>query len=193
MGRNGVATGRLKHRTPGSDYRGERPRTRSPHVTTKDTGMKSPIWPAPDGREERRAHPRIPAAAVPYLQARVAGGPQVRLLDLSKRGVHLETTMHMRPGRTVIIRFLSGDAAMAMTSAVVRSSVAVLEATGEVTYHTALAFTDELTLCSAEFDEAATGDTTFLRPPAPPTEEAYMMIVMDGRIGTASVDGSEAR
>jgi hypothetical protein len=163
-------------------------------VTAKDTGMKSPTWLGPDGRDERRAHPRIPAAAVPYLQARIAGGPQVRLLDLSKRGVHLETTMHMRPGRTVIIRFLSGDASMTMTSAVVRSSVAVLEASGEVTYHTALAFTDELTLCSAEFDEAAVGEASVPQFPALAGDEDYMMIVMDGRMGAPSgVDASEVR
>ena len=186
--------GRLKHRTPGPDYRGERPRPRSPHVTAKDTGMKSPTRPALDGRGERRAHPRIPAAAVPYLQARLAGGAQVRLLDISKRGVHVETTMHMRPGRMVIIRFLSGDAAMSLTSAVVRSSVAVLEASGEVTYHTALAFTDELTLCSAEFDEAAACHAGPIVQPAAAGEDDYMMIVMDSRVGISSgVDVGGAR
>lgn len=139
---------------------------------------------------ERRAYPRIPASAVPYLTARVGGGPPVRLIDLSKRGVQIETTMHMRAGSTVTIRFVSGERSVVLTGAVVRSTVAVLESAGGVTYHTALAFTEELTLCDEEF-EAARG------LPAPgftPDERAddYTMIVMDGRTSTAHRAGAPA-
>jgi hypothetical protein len=135
---------------------------------------------------ERRAHPRIPAAAVPHLTARVAGGPPARLIDLSKRGVQIETTMYMCPGSTIAMRFVSGDASVTLTGAVVRSTVAVLESQGEVTYHSALAFTDELTLCGEDLEAAA-------RTPAAPARAArsgqafsgdYTMIVMDGRTST---------
>ena len=153
----------------------------APQGVSKDTGMTSETRPSPDVRPDRRAHPRIAASAVPYLQARVTGAPHVSIIDLSKRGVHIATTMHMRPGRTVIIRFLSGDASMTMTSAVVRSSVAVLEASGDVTYHTALAFTDELTLCSAEFDEAQETMTVAGADPVAGPDD-YTMIVLDSRI-----------
>ncbi|HTV00889.1 MAG TPA: hypothetical protein VMF13_10140 [Luteitalea sp.] len=146
--------------------------------------MTSQKRPSPDIRPERRAHPRISVEAVPYLQARITGAPRVSIIDLSKRGVHIATTMHMRPGRTVIIRFLSGDASMSMTSAVVRSSVAVLEASGDVTYHTALAFTDELTLCSAEFGDAqaSLAGEPGVTPVAGPDD--YTMLVLDSRIDT---------
>jgi PilZ domain len=133
---------------------------------------------------ERRAHPRIPAAAVPHLTARVAGGPPARLIDLSKRGVQIETTMYMCPGSTVAMRFLSGDASVTLTGAVVRSTVALLESRGEVTYHSALAFTDELILGGEDLEAAA---AAALAPPAH-TGQAdsgdYTMIVMDGRMGT---------
>jgi len=133
---------------------------------------------------ERRAHPRIPAAAVPHLTARVAGGPPARLIDLSKRGVQIETTMYMCPGSTVAMRFLSGDASVTLTGAVVRSTVALLESRGEVTYHSALAFTDELTLGGEDLEAAAAAT---LAPPARTGQAVsgdYTMIVMDGRMGT---------
>jgi hypothetical protein len=133
----------------------------------------------------RRTSPRIPAAAVPYLTARVAGGPSVQLMNLSKRGVELATSMYLRPGCTVAVRFLSGDATATLTGAVVRSTVRVLESGSGVTYHTALAFTDELTLCGEEFEAAAAaagkGDSSTL---AYEVTDDYTMIVMDGRTGT---------
>ena len=142
---------------------------------------------APYHGPERRRAPRIPAAAVPYLTAHLAGGPPVRLVDLAKRGVQIETTVPFEPGRTVSIRFVTGDASMTMTGAVVRSTVEVRERNGRVTYHTALAFTDELTLCGDEL--AAAEAAVPSAPPVPPVERAgddYTMIVMDGRTGERS-------
>ena len=134
---------------------------------------------------ERRAHPRIPASAVPYLTARVAGGPIVRLIDLSKRGVQVETTLMMRPGSTVAIRFVSGDASATLTGAVVRSTVAVLPHRGEVTYHSALAFNDELTLCGEELDAAAAISRPEASQARDQADDDYTMIVMDGRLGAS--------
>ncbi len=135
---------------------------------------------------ERRAHPRIPAAAVPHLRASVAGGPPVRLIDLSKRGVLIETTLRLRPGGTVTVRFLSGDASVTLTGGVVRSTVAMFESRGEVTYHSALAFTEELTLCDDEFGvaEQELGASEPEWPAAQASSNDYTMIVMDGRTGT---------
>jgi hypothetical protein len=140
--------------------------------------------PAYDG-PERRAHPRIPASAVPYLSARVAGGPAVRLIDLSKRGVQIETTVLMRPGSTVAVRFLLHDVTVTLTGAVVRSTVAVLPHRGEVTYHSALAFNDELTLCGEELQAATDAPDHAARSGQARDGAAddYTMIVMDGRAG----------
>mgnify|MGYP005813096817 CR=1 FL=1 len=136
---------------------------------------------------ERRAVPRIPARAVPYLTARIAGGPGVHLLDLSKRGVRIETTILMRPGSTVAVRFLSGDVSLTLTGAVVRSTVAQLPRRGEVTYHSALAFTDELTLCDEELLAAAdTQPAPALASLLDDSTDDYTMIVMDGRETTHS-------
>jgi hypothetical protein len=128
-------------------------------------------------------HPRLPAAAVPHLRAVVAGGASVRLLDLSKRGVQIETTLQMHPGATVSIRFVSGDSSVALTGAVVRCTAAVLESEGTVTYHTALAFMDELTLCAEELDAAAHASDEAAAQPLDGPADDYTLIVMDGRTG----------
>ena len=126
---------------------------------------------------ERRTSPRLPASVV--------GGPAVRLLDLSKRGVHVETSLRMRAGGTVTIRFIANGQSQTLTGAVVRNTVAVLETSGEVTYHTALAFNDELLLCGEQLDGAAT------HPPAAEAVDGdapndYTMLVFDGRTGAAA-------
>lgn len=148
--------------------------------------MSVPSRPSPAYRgPERRRYPRIPAAAVPHLVARVAGGPPVQMLDLSKRGVQIATTMHMRPGSTVSVRFLSGPASVTLTAAVVRSTVERIETGGRLTYHSALAFTDELTLCAEELDAAALASLATQAPAPQPADapDDYTMILMDGRTG----------
>ena len=105
-----------------------------------------------EGRE-RRLHERVSAAHMPSLSARLSGGAPVRLLDVSRRGVRLETTSHMRPGQTVCIRFVAADATVTLSAAVVRATVAHLDADG-VRYETALSLAGDLLLCDHLHDVA---------------------------------------
>lgn len=132
---------------------------------------------------ERRSVARLPAAALPHLSAHVVGEAPVRLVDISKRGARLEGAARLPTGSTLTIRFLAGGEAQVLTGAVVRDTVVVLETSGEVTYHTALAFTDELILCGDDFGSARTPDAA-PRPLHPAdTGHDYTMLVFDGRIG----------
>ncbi len=101
----------------------------------------------------RRQHRRVPANILPSLTARLSGGAPVRLLDVSRRGVRLETNLHMRPGQTVCIRFVAADATITLTAAVVRATVAHLEADG-IRYETALSLAGDLVLCDQLQDAA---------------------------------------
>lgn len=131
----------------------------------------------------RRLHPRIPAVLLPSLSARVVGGPSVRLLDVSRRGARLETSMHLRPGRSVSIRFVVSDATVTLTGAVVRSSVAVVE-TEDVKYHTALSFAEDFDLCEQMLTEPLPTDQSRPAPgtqydgaPDPASTDHYTVIV----------------
>lgn len=119
-----------------------------------------------DGRERRR-FVRIAADAMPHVTARVVGGPQVRLIDVSRRGAQVETTLPLKPGRAVTIRFVAADATLTLTGAVVRSSVAVLAEEG-VKYHTALSFAEDVVICpeAAPPPLPAADDTFQRRAPA---------------------------
>jgi hypothetical protein len=116
----------------------------------------------PSGADRRR-HVRVPADAVPQLSARLVGGPPVRLLDISRRGAQLETSMHLQPGRAVHIRFVAADTVLTLKGAIVRSRVAMLDGE-QVTYHAALAFNEDLVVCP---DIAATASSPRALPAAP--------------------------
>ena len=91
---------------------------------------------------DRRKHPRVPAHTLAFLSAHLSGGAAVTLLDVSHRGVRLETTRHMRPGQTVSIRFAIDDTTVSVNAAVIRAAVTRLGAE-TVQYETALALTDD--------------------------------------------------
>jgi hypothetical protein len=101
----------------------------------------------------RRQHHRVPASLLPSLSARLSGGAAVKLLDVSRRGVRLETNVHMRPGQTVCIRFVAADATVTLTAAVVRATVAHVES-GGIRYDTALSLAGDLLLCDQLHDAA---------------------------------------
>jgi hypothetical protein len=103
--------------------------------------------------QNRRQHRRVPASMLPALTARLSGGASVKLLDVSRRGVRLETPLHMRPGQTVCIRFVAADATVTLSAAVVRATVAHIESDG-IRYETALSLAGDLVLCDQLHDAA---------------------------------------
>jgi hypothetical protein len=98
------------------------------------------------GGPDRRRSPRKPAAAVPYLKARLVAGPDVRIIDVSRRGILLETETRLLPNSPIAIRFVAADASLVLKGCVVRSSIAQLTGV-ELRYRTAVAFEEDIRLC----------------------------------------------
>lgn len=98
------------------------------------------------GGPDRRRSPRKPAASVPYLKARLVAGPEVRIIDVSKRGILLETETRLMPNSPIAIRFVAADASLVLKGCVVRSSIAQLTGV-ELRYRTAVAFEEDIRLC----------------------------------------------
>ncbi len=144
---------------------------------------------------ERREHLRVPATLMPSLSARLSGGAPVRLLDVSRRGVRLETTSHMRPGQTVCIRFVAADATVTLSAAVVRATVAHLGADG-VRYETALSLAGDLLLCDQLHEVAMQPtDAAPMDAPAAPTLDSvvdYTVIVSGAPDPRALLEGLQA-
>lgn len=145
---------------------------------------ESPSNQPPSGAE-RRSHPRIPASALPHLTASIPDGPAIRLLDLSRTGALVETTTRLPPGASIAVHFRSGDREVPLSAAVIRSTVSVVDTDGRVTYHTGLAFTDELVL----LDEAAQVAGTQATRDAMDSSGDFTLIVMDGRESASGGSG----
>lgn len=120
-----------------------------------------PKYPSSDP-VERRTSPRVPAAAAPHVKARLFTGPEVRLVNFSRRGVLLETHSRLLPDAQVQVKFVAGDAALVLKGVVVHCSVSTFGERGLV-YRTAVAFDRDISLLDPElFTEAARQDA----PPA---------------------------
>jgi hypothetical protein len=107
---------------------------------------------SPNDGSERRTSPRRPASSVPNLKARLLAGAEVRLVDISRRGVLLETDTRLLPGSPIRIKFVADDANLVLKGCVVRSSVNVVSGEGLV-YRTAVAFDEDIALCDASLWE----------------------------------------
>jgi hypothetical protein len=95
---------------------------------------------AREDKDERRGDPRSSGPRVRSITARVRGGSDAIVLDLSASGALIEGARPLRPGARVEV-YLALDLRRAVLPArVVRSLVAAIDADQGVTYHAALSF-----------------------------------------------------
>ncbi len=92
---------------------------------------------------DRRNWPRIPAEALPNLSAKLATGPDIRLVDLSRGGARFECEKRLLPGAKVALRLVTPDGTLVVRGRVVRSRIVRLER-GGLGYDAAIAFNETL-------------------------------------------------
>lgn len=95
------------------------------------------------GEAERRNWPRIPADALPNVSAKLATGPEIRLVDLSRGGARFECEKRLLPGAKVALRLVTPDGTLVVRGRVVRSRIVRLER-GGLGYDAAIAFNETL-------------------------------------------------
>jgi hypothetical protein len=95
------------------------------------------------GEAERRNWPRIPAEALPNVSAKLATGPDIRLVDLSRGGARFECEKRLLPGAKVALRLVTPDGTLVVRGRVVRSRIVRLER-GGLGYDAAIAFNETL-------------------------------------------------
>ena len=95
------------------------------------------------GGAERRNWPRIPAEALPNVSAKLATGPDIRLVDLSRGGARFECEKRLLPGAKVALRLVTPDGTLVVRGRVVRSRIVRLER-GGLGYDAAIAFNETL-------------------------------------------------
>ena len=120
--------------------------------------------------EERRESDRLAASEFPHVTARLEGSREVRLLDISRRGVQFETPVRLRPGTEVALRFIARGEHVTLTGRVVRSLVSALNGS-QLIYRTALNFPGDIAfygrLAGPEEASAAVPVPTTGAPAAP--------------------------
>jgi hypothetical protein len=94
--------------------------------------------------EERRETPRHDSPPPESVVVRVVGGSEARLLDLSRRGLLIETESRLAIGQRATVRITTRDGVVMVAGVVVRSLVAKMGAS--VVFNTALALDDDLML-----------------------------------------------
>jgi hypothetical protein len=106
------------------------------------------------GEAERRNWPRIPADALPNVSAKLATGPEIRLVDLSRGGARFECEKRLLPGAKVALRLVTPDGTLVVRGRVVRSRIVRLER-GGLGYDAAIAFNETLSEMLEEPGKAA--------------------------------------
>jgi hypothetical protein len=114
---------------------------------------------------DRRAWPRVPAAALRDISALLASGTNIRLIDLSRGGALFECGSRLLPGSTVAMRLVTPDGAFVVRGRVVRSRIVRL-GTGGLGYQAAISFNETL----KELADEGSAQTAPEQPGAPPGE-----------------------
>ena len=81
-----------------------------------------------DTVEERRAEPRLAAAALEIQRATLRPGCLVAVLDLSANGAQVQSERPLRPGSRIHVRVAARNWTLAVAADVVRCSVWILQA-----------------------------------------------------------------
>jgi PilZ domain len=99
--------------------------------------------------DERRAHQRTPASELKGIEAKLAAGPAIVLVDLSRSGVRFMCDTRMWPKLSIALKFVTPDGEVAVRGHVVRSQLVLDQ--GRMAYEIAVAFSELL----PEFNAAA--------------------------------------
>jgi hypothetical protein len=120
---------------------------------------------------DRRNWPRIPAEALPNVSAKLATGPDIRLVDLSRGGARFECEKRLLPGAKVALRLVTPDGTLVVRGRVVRSRIVRLER-GGLGYDAAIAFNETLNEVLEESSSGPIGEPAEQDGGPPETAEA---------------------
>ena len=89
---------------------------------------------------ERRREPRSSGAFVPSIAARIRGGHEIIIIDVSASGALIEGPRPLRPGARVDVHLAIERRRVVLPARVVRCLVAAIDADRGITYRAALSF-----------------------------------------------------
>jgi len=94
----------------------------------------------PRGQDRRRGDPRSSGPRVRSISARILGGHDIIVLDLSASGALVEGARPLRPGARVELHLAIDARRFVLPARVSRCLVAAIDRDHGITYHAALTF-----------------------------------------------------
>ena len=107
----------------------------------------------PSGPDRRRA-PRHPATRLPSLQASILAGPDVRIINVSRGGLLLESDVRLRPGLGICLNLTLEGVIHVLNGMVSHSTAKLLD--DRVVYCVGVALDEETTI----FESTLVGSST---------------------------------
>ena len=89
---------------------------------------------------DRRTEARLPREVLRMPQATLRPGCPVDVIDLSSRGIQVQSLWPLRPGSSVQVRLVVGDQTTTVGAMVLRCAVWALDAEDGLTYRAGLRF-----------------------------------------------------
>jgi hypothetical protein len=88
--------------------------------------------------------PRFDASAIPSLKSiNRVGGPQVKLINISRSGLLMESPEHMLPGSNISLRLVTAEVVYSIKGRVTRCGTS---STNSKLFQSGIAFDEEFTL-----------------------------------------------
>jgi hypothetical protein len=94
----------------------------------------------PRGQDERRSDPRWSGPRVRSITARIRGGHDIEVVDLSASGALIEGARPLRPGARIEMHLAFDTQRFVLPARVIRCLVAAIDAEQGITYQAALSF-----------------------------------------------------
>jgi hypothetical protein len=141
----------------------------------------------------RRKWPRLKPEAIPFLKSiNFSQGSEVRVIDISRGGVLLETEVRLRPQMKLLLKLITTEGIVKMEGHVLRSSITSL--TGVPKYRSAISFEHPFHMLddlSAALEEQARDIPSEAAAPAMPDTSGDQPL-MDPDSGCRSLNGEES-
>ncbi|MBN1568503.1 MAG: PilZ domain-containing protein [Acidobacteria bacterium] len=132
----------------------------------------------------RRQWPRLGPEAVPFLKSvDFSQGSEVRVVNISRGGILLETEVRLRPQMKIFLKLVTTEGVVKMEGHVLRSSISSLKGTPR--YQTAIAFVhpfhmlDDLSAALKESEEENGLSSETNEPPILITDAEVPVVQLD--------------
>jgi hypothetical protein len=119
-------------------------------MSDKTLQMKQPA--EFQGFRDRRKTPRFDPSVIPFLEAvHLVGGPEVKLVNISRGGALIESQERLSPGLSIMLKIATAETVYLLKGCILRYDVSSIDDTVPH-YYSAIAFDEDFTILPQKVD-----------------------------------------